>query len=862
MQDFSLKTSKGEMLRSMMRNPSTSKLIKDAVASSVGSTSRQKAKKIFSIMNKLHQSYDGIGGPGMMYDQMSYGQTPTPEMDPVHIPTDNSKGMVVFHKIPTPKITYGNKASKFKARAGSFDGHGGPGISDGKGGFFDANNIWGGVKDFFTAPMVPEQSSTNVNIDYPKTELSNSLKNIKDFFTAPMIPGQLSATGQTITPNKVSSASPSGQNISNDSSLYKTTSTPTAQVPTVYQAPQQQTSYNENPVDNSIKLASSDTGTSTTTSTTVPNTAAKNVASFLGVDPLTPLSKIQINSLMSAIAKNEGYSDGSSTIAINNNNPGNLKYVGQAGATQGQAASDGGYFAKFSTAQAGWDAMQKDLQSKISSGKYSTVADLMNTWSPETNGTASSPVSKYSGLSSTAQSAVDEKTGAGMFAMNQILDPNNPFTHGKTLGETEAANQQTLWDKYNIGGLQDQIVKMTAEGAVLPDNVTAYIKGRDQFLQQTDQQINNFITTAMSSTAMSDPNNAAKANAQLNYLYTLRGRQNQTYIGYLNDAVSQHQASLNNITNLYSTALNSYENDLKNSSAITESQYNMYTTALSDMYTAVDGAPLQQAQLDVMAAQIAGTAAQQVTDATKLSEQTGFIAQGNKLEGYVWDKNHLATLGTDLVKQIQDFSALDPTISPANIIQVYTQGVLNYMSAADEKSGVTGTGVTSAGKTQMGEQAITQFANLAIAGADNANTVLLAQTSADQVAQKLANHIGGQISATTGKAEALMGAVKTLSPTGWFASKEPPSEEKFVKTVTEATKNPLDESIARAVYAVFQRYIQDGGTASGAVNALLYSTSSTSDRSNPVALTADEFAQNIGTIYASNIEQEAFASNQ
>jgi hypothetical protein len=837
MQDFSLKTSKGDMLKSMMRNPETSKLVKEAMASSLGSTSRAKAKKIFSIMSKLHQSYDGIGGPGMMYDQMSYGQTPAPEMDPVHIPTDNSKGMVVFHKIPKPKITYGNKASKFKARPGSYDG---------KGGIGDIGTGLLTVMQGLGSSPYGNQPSTNTPIPSPTPATNNS-----------------------------STASPFGVNIFNNPNPYQTSPTLATQTPNVstaqgpaykapdgsyvYQTPQQQTSYNTNPVNNNIKLAGTDL-----TSSTVPNTAARNVASFLGVDPSAPLSNVQISSLMSAIARNEGYSDGRSQIAINNNNPGNLKYTGQAGATRGQAASDGGYYAKFSTAQDGWNAMQADLQYKISSGKYTTVADLMNTWSPEANGLSAGPVSKYSGLSATAQGAVNENTGAGMFAMNQILDPNNPFTHGKTLGEIEAANQQTLWDKYNIGGLQDMMVKMTAEGATLPSDVTAYIKGRDQFLQQTDQQINNFITTAMSTTAMSDPANATKANAQLNYLYTLRGRQNQSYIGYLNDAISQHQASLNNITNLYSTALNSYENELKNSVAITESQYNMYTAALSDMYTAVDGAPMQQAQLDLIAAQIAGTAASQASDAAKLSEQTGFIAQGNKLEGYIWDTSHLAMPGTDLVKQIQDFSALDPTISAANIIQVYTQGVLNYLSAADEKSSYGTSGnqnpVTSAGKTKIAEEAITQFAHLAIAGSDNDNTVMLAQTSADQVAQKLAGHIAGQITATTGKAEALMGAIGTLNPTGWFAAKTPPTETKFVENVTSATKNPLDESLARAIYAVFQRYIADGGTAAGAVNAFLYPTSSTSDRGNPEPLTADQFAMQIGSIYASNVEQGAFAS--
>ena len=87
--------SKGEILQGMMRRPENAKLIREALSSPVGSTSRAKAKKMFSIMHKLHTSRDGVGGPGMMYERQSYEGMAMPEMDPVHIPTDNSKGLAL-----------------------------------------------------------------------------------------------------------------------------------------------------------------------------------------------------------------------------------------------------------------------------------------------------------------------------------------------------------------------------------------------------------------------------------------------------------------------------------------------------------------------------------------------------------------------------------------------------------------------------------------------------------------------------------------------------------------------------------------------------------------------------------------------
>jgi hypothetical protein len=171
----------------------------------------------------------------------------------------------------------------------------------------------------------------------------------------------------------------------------------------------------------------------------------------------------------------------------------------------------------------------------------------------------------------------------------------------------------------------------------------------------------------------------------------------------------------------------------------------------------------------------------------------------------------------------------------------------------------TNPGLSSADQQAVAEEAIKQFANLAIEGSQNPNTVILGQTSANQIAQTLASKVGRTIS-VKGVAPQLMEAVKSLAPTSWFGAKDSPTEGQFVKNVIDQTEDPLDESIARAIYAVFQRYVADGGSPASAVNSFLFPTSSTSDRSAPSAYTPEQFAQNIGTIYASSILDKAFAS--
>ena len=64
-----------------------------------------------------------------------------------------------------------------------------------------------------------------------------------------------------------------------------------------------------------------------------------------------------------------------SRLAQVNNNPGNLRYVGQAGATQGE-----GGFARFSTPQAGYNALVNQI--KLDASRGLTLAQFINKYAP------------------------------------------------------------------------------------------------------------------------------------------------------------------------------------------------------------------------------------------------------------------------------------------------------------------------------------------------------------------------------------------------------------------------------------------------------------------------------------------------
>jgi hypothetical protein len=88
-----------------------------------------------------------------------------------------------------------------------------------------------------------------------------------------------------------------------------------------------------------------------------------------------------LSALAAAIKTQEGWYPGS--LSFRNNNPGNLRYVGQAGAVPGE-----GGFAKFPSEAAGDAALQNQIVLDASRGTDAagrpvvTVADLIESWAP------------------------------------------------------------------------------------------------------------------------------------------------------------------------------------------------------------------------------------------------------------------------------------------------------------------------------------------------------------------------------------------------------------------------------------------------------------------------------------------------
>jgi len=151
------------------------------------------------------------------------------------------------------------------------------------------------------------------------------------------------------------------------------------------------------------------------------------VLDFTGLNGVSGLGVAQIldqgtvESIAAAIQQQEGYYPGS--LAYINNNPGNLIYAGQAGATRGQ-----GGFAKFPDYTAGLQALWNQIQLYASRGM--TIQEMMNVYAPAGQG-GNDPVLYAQNVAAAVQSTPNTL----LTNVGQVYPSDNPVNISPSLGQ-------------------------------------------------------------------------------------------------------------------------------------------------------------------------------------------------------------------------------------------------------------------------------------------------------------------------------------------------------------------------------------------------------------------------------------------
>ena len=213
------------------------------------------------------------------------------------------------------------------------------------------------------------------------------------------------------------------------------------------------------------------------------------------------------------------------------------------------------------------------------------------------------PSTQYSNLSSgdqitkSAQSAVDANTGPGLFAMN-VADQKFGGSLSSYIDKLDAK----LKTDFNLVPLEDQLTALKSEKGNLVPTLQTYMAGKDKYLSAINQMIDQ-VEGTLPNVNMADPATAQRYSDQLNYLYTLKGRQNTRYSTFLNSAIADYNADVTNLQANYDNIYKRYNDAITRGSTVAQNEYNTLYQTMGDLYNSLDQAPTKQLNLEILTQQ-------------------------------------------------------------------------------------------------------------------------------------------------------------------------------------------------------------------------------------------------------------------
>jgi hypothetical protein len=565
---------KVDLFRSIMSNKRLSKTFNEAMAAPIGSTKREQAKSILSIMRKvsgnhLHPMIDATGGPVPMMGQ---------PQNNVGSSMPDYSNLMIFPAVPKFKVQ--QIETKPNVDLARMDGVGGPNDS-----------------------VVPDISTGYTPLSFTFDNLNNmdTANNTNPFIMPSTVP-------QSLWPSVTKSTSA----IKDPNA---TTTTPF--YPTL-------------------------TGTLNNTSTTTPATSTKTpfyptpTGAPIPSTPTTPPALKQgdtgdaVKTLQDSLVK-DGYM------------------------TQEQVNTGYGTYGPKTAAAVAAKALGTKPSAPVSA--------------PATSGTSANTGAATAGssLKAQAQRAVDEGTGAGLFAQN-IADEK----FGGSLDQYINNLDTKLRTDFGLDGLEQQLSALKAEKGNLIPTLQTYMQGKDQYLTFIDNMISKTEGNLMN-VDTGNPVAAQNYTNYLNYLYTLKGRQNQRYGNYLNSAIADYNADVTAASDNYTNVYNQYNSAITRQSTIAQDEYDKLYTSMGDLYNTLDQAPTKLLNLEILqqqhklnAIQLAqnagdgsGSNPQVLKDITAITDQITDKNATGEAQGAL-DTSKLGAAGLAGIFALTSYAASDP----------------------------------------------------------------------------------------------------------------------------------------------------------------------------------------------------------
>lgn len=396
-------------------------------------------------------------------------------------------------------------------------------------------------------------------------------------------------------------------------------------------------------------------------------------------------------------------------------------------------------------------------------------------------GPGSSLFQQYPGLSS-VQGAVNSMMGPSAFALQALQNPallqSLPGMQGMQGGLLSerindikaAARMESHLDTFmnNFLNLQDQ-------GIGLEGRLTDYIRGRDEFLNQTNGMLEDW-KDKMVTTDMSDPKNRRQSEMYTNYLYELRGRQNKRYIEFLKTSIDEYNVKLNSAYRGYETALNQYQQTLERDVPVAQEEYQFMLGALTDMYNNVKNAPMEAMQMQLAQAQLRAAQMSAAKDAADL-----YGTNNIDISTYVSKLKNLGYITSDNKwnpgASIQDAETLNALgIPDVAFYQIMTTLGRNGMTMADDKGMLPGA-------SQIKDIGGNLLGNLNYLAGLNPDNIPMAQNAMMNVQNSMVGALMRNGELATSKAQIVKDAANYLSTSspGIFNWSKAPSLDQFLK---------------------------------------------------------------------------------
>lgn len=174
--------------------------------------------------------------------------------------------------------------------------------------------------------------------------------------------------------------------------------------------------------------------------------------------------------------------------------------------------------------------------------------------------------------------------------------PDDELPIGASLTRQVAKLSEVLKKEKGLDSKLSNLETLKTRGATVEDDMTSYIREKDEYIETLDTMLDKAKETYTQGD-MSNPYVSGRMKNYISYLTTLKGRQNQRYVGFLNTSIDEYNKELTASQDDYNKTAELFNSELQTKSTILQEDYNRMIKMLEDMYGNLQG---QEVTLDGM----------------------------------------------------------------------------------------------------------------------------------------------------------------------------------------------------------------------------------------------------------------------